>query len=304
MTANCCTLVRVAEAEQHFGAIAGTEEGTFTGNFFVSDDLAGLGRVSYAGRAEPISFEALAGLEDVPEALTTFTLIFRAEEEILKDVPFSYGDSFGGEVYPPLPQKEGHYAAWSLDTLEDLRFDTVVEAVYTPCITTLAAPRQREDGRAVFYLEGEFKAGDALEAQALEPDPAVSEEMAAPALRRLALLELWRLSVPEDGQEVHTLRCLPPEESGELLLYVRTQAGWTRVETEEIGRYLAFQAEGNEVELAVCSVGLSPWVWCLAAGLLALLLLGVRFMMRRSRKKHGGTASNRPDAASPAEMGS
>lgn len=118
-------------------------------------------------------------------------------------------------------------------------------------------------------------------------------QMQAPIGPRRGALELWALSVPEDGQSAHTLRYLPPEEGGEVLLYVRTGTGWTRVEPETVGRYLAVQAEGTGVELAVCSVGPSPWAWCLAAGLLALLMLAaVHQMVRRNRKKGGPAFSN------------
>lgn len=42
------------------GAVCGTETGEFSENYYVSDTLAGLGRISYAGKAEPMTFEALS----------------------------------------------------------------------------------------------------------------------------------------------------------------------------------------------------------------------------------------------------
>lgn len=76
VTRDCRTLVCITEHGQYAGAVSGTEEGTFVGNLFVSEELAGLGRVSYSGKAEPVSFADFSALEDVPEALKTFTLTF------------------------------------------------------------------------------------------------------------------------------------------------------------------------------------------------------------------------------------
>ena len=286
VTRDCCTLVCITEHGQYAGAVSGTEEGTFVGNLFVSEELAGLGRVSYSGKAEPVSFADFSALEDVPEALKTFTLTFRTDNEILKQVSFSYGDSFDEEAYPALPQREGYYARWSLESLEDLRFDTVVEAIYTPYITVLCAAPQRENGRAVFYIEGDYQEKDRLEAEPFGAQDALPEDMEPPAFRRQALTERWKLSIPDNGEQTHTLRYLPPEESGRLRLYLHTEAGWSQVQAREIGRYLVFPVTGNDIELAVCTVYLAPWVWALAAALSVFLLaMAVPRLRRRCKKE-------------------
>ncbi len=55
----CLSLVTVGEAESWYGAIAGhvDETGEVRDNYFVSDDLAGIDRVSYSLKAEPVSYE-------------------------------------------------------------------------------------------------------------------------------------------------------------------------------------------------------------------------------------------------------
>ena len=237
------------------------------------------------GKASAVSAD-FSALEDVPEALKTFTLTFRTDNEILKQVSFSYGDSFDEEAYPALPQREGYYARWSLESLEDLRFDTVVEAIYTPYITVLCAAPQRENGRAVFYIEGDYQEKDRLEAEPFGAQDALPEDMEPPAFRRQALTERWKLSIPDNGEQTHTLRYLPPEESGRLWLYLHTEAGWSQVQAREIGRYLVFPVTGNDIELAVCTVYLAPWVWALAAALSVFLLaMAVPRLRRRCKKE-------------------
>lgn len=278
--------------EQYAGAVSGTEDGTFTDNYFVSDELAGLGRISYAGLAEPISYEAMCALEGIPDMLKDFTLTFLADGDILKEVSFSYGASFDSSIFPELPEKEGCYARWSTEALDDLRFDTVVEVIYIPYITTLAAPWQRENGRAVFYLEGYYRDGDVPAAESLSTCGVALEGIEIPFFRELTVNELWTLHIPEDGQETHALRFLPPEGSSGLRLYLRTADGWSRIETEEIGRYLAFHADGNELELAVCTVRVPEWLRYHAIRLLAvLLILAVCLWIRHRKKKRKKTLS-------------
>ena len=56
VVSGCYTLVDIPGSGRYCGAVSGTEEGEFTGNYYVSDTLAGLGRISYTGRAEPLCF--------------------------------------------------------------------------------------------------------------------------------------------------------------------------------------------------------------------------------------------------------
>ncbi len=55
----CLSLVTVGEAESWYGAIAGhvDDAGEVRENYFVSDELAGIDRVSYSLKAEPVSYE-------------------------------------------------------------------------------------------------------------------------------------------------------------------------------------------------------------------------------------------------------
>ncbi len=60
---DCLSLVTVGSAENWYGAIAGHvyENGEVRNNYFVSDDLAGIDRVSYSFKAEPVSYEDVVG---------------------------------------------------------------------------------------------------------------------------------------------------------------------------------------------------------------------------------------------------
>src|SRR5699024_4699126 len=70
VVSDCRTLVEIPEGGRCLGAVSGTETGSFSGNQYVSDTLAGLGRISYAGQAEPISFDELRAVTGLPQAMT------------------------------------------------------------------------------------------------------------------------------------------------------------------------------------------------------------------------------------------
>lgn len=55
---NCLSLVSIENAESRFGAIAGNVENgaEVRNNFFVSDELAGIDKISYSKKAEPVEY--------------------------------------------------------------------------------------------------------------------------------------------------------------------------------------------------------------------------------------------------------
>ncbi|MDO5545057.1 MAG: hypothetical protein Q4F81_04425 [Eubacteriales bacterium] len=272
----CYSMVEISEYEAYIGAIAGVNTGVFTQNYFVSDTLAGINRVSYASLAEPVSYDALHGQEGLPDPLKTFTLSFLADGEIVKSLSFHYGDSFDSDIFPEIPQKEGCYAQWSREELQDLRFDTVVEANYYPYITSLESDTERSDGKPVLFVQGQFKAGDTLRA---EPgDAAFPEELGQ-------VLEQWHLDIPADGLQTHNIRYLPSQER--VTLYLLKNGVWEQADTEEMGSYLRFDAEGAEVEFAAVAQSSSRSRWVPPAAVLAGLavLVGLILLGRKLKKR-------------------
>ena len=84
-----------------------------------------------------MSYDQLMSDSRMPGRFASFTLTFFNGDELLKSVEFEYGDSFGDEVYPVCPSVDGSYTEWSVTSLDNLRFDTRVDAVYTRYTTAL-----------------------------------------------------------------------------------------------------------------------------------------------------------------------
>lgn len=104
---------------------------------YVADNLRGIDRIGSTGRAERADYDIMMSEERIPERFRGFTLTFYDGEELLKSVEFEYGDSFGDEVYPEKPSIDGCYTEWSVTNLDNLHFDTRVDAVYTRYTTAL-----------------------------------------------------------------------------------------------------------------------------------------------------------------------
>lgn len=272
--ADCRSMVRIDDYTQYIGGISGADIGSFTGNYFVSDSLQGINGVSYFALAEPVSYERLLELDGVPQAAKRFALTFEAEGEVLKTLSFAYGASFPADTYPELPQKEGYYARWSVESLENLRFDTTVTAEYLPYSTALPSADCREDGRPIFFVQGQFPEGAAL--------TVTDGSMEFVPEQGQTLLETWHLSIPAEGVP-ESVRYLPDRDGVRLRLW--DGETWQELSTEEMGSYLRFDTDRTELELAVVAEASHTALWIYAAGGLAALAVAAVLLALRKRKK-------------------
>lgn len=312
--AGCYAIVDIPKYEQYVGAISGGRSGVFTENYFVSDVLAGINGLSYAGKAEPIAYEDLFAVTEgseegtqpvpvhtVPDAFRFFTLTFVADDVVLKEVEFPYGASFDRSIFPELPKKSGYHAEWSTEKLENLHFNTVVSAEYTPYTTALAGEPERADGRSVFFVEGAFDEGAVFTAAmtAITPEDFDLADGFEDTLLKCfqgtklnrEVVEQWELTVTGDEKSNHRVRYLPPDgETENVDIYTNSGSGWQRVPTEAVGSYLTFTVPGERAQIAAVSTMNVWWVWLIAAALILLvigLLVGliVRLTRRSKAKK-------------------
>ena len=311
----CWSLVDITGCQQYEGAVSGADTGTFTDNYFVSDTLAGINRQSFAGRAEPVSFDTLAAAEGMPGGMTTFTLSFVSDGKVLTSRTFSYGASFDSSVYPPLPEKDGIYAHWDRTDLHGLHLDTVVTAVYDALLPTLSSEQTREDGRPIILAGGDFNDGDTMAATALTLTPEefhaadgsfadraanwfsyLKEGQLPPLTVNRRVAEQWRVSLPDDGQETHTLRYLPSQDASHLRLYVNDGGGWQAVSCDTVGSYLSFTAGGASPEFAVVTTA-SVW-WPLAAAIAVCVAIVLAILLgRRHCRRRKAAAAPAPETA-------
>lgn len=317
----CYTFVDIDEFEQYAGAVAGVNSGNFLENYFVSEKLQGVERTNYSGKAEPIRYSDLLKVEGLPEEFKQLTLEFVVEDEVVKTVPFVYGESFDDSVFPEIPEKEGYYGEWDIAELKNLMFDTVVTAVYSQAVSALPGPEQRENNRRIFFVEGQFEEEDSLECieQEITTEDILTKDYFAfiknktrPEMKiNREVVEQWRIRIPDDGLASHVVRYLPPDGSGKKLeIFVRQQDGsWKKTQETEVGSYLCFYVEGQQAELAVVSTVSVWWMWLVVFGILFLILFLIcklvwniiRCCRRKRVEQEDGTAAERKETAAAEE---
>lgn len=276
----CISMAEITDYTQQGGAIAGEITGEYSGNLFVSDDLAGVDRISFSGKADQVSYETLRQRTDLPDQFRRLTLSFQVDGRTLKKQLFNYGASFTEEDYPTVPEKEGCYVHWNKTDLKNLRFDTVVSGEYTPYVTTLGSAQQRTNQRPVLLVQGNFREGDALRVENISAQVSGN------------VVEAWSLQIPDDGQSDHTVRWLIPEDGGKrLAVYVDTGSGAQKAETEQNGSYLCFTMTGSGMVTVVSGDAAVRQLWIAAAvAALAIVILLVLWRRRRRKKAAEPTA--------------
>ena len=269
----CISMAEITDYTQQGGAIAGEITGEYSGNLFVSDDLAGVDRISFSGKADQVSYETLRQRTDLPDQFRRLTLSFQVDGRTLKKQLFNYGASFTEEDYPTVPEKEGCYVHWNKTDLKNLRFDTVVSGEYTPYVTTLGSAQQRTNQRPVLLVQGNFREGDALRVEDISAQVSGN------------VVEAWSLQIPDDGQSDHTVRWLIPEDGGKrLAVYVDTGSGAQKAETEQNGSYLCFTMTGSGTVTVVSGNAAVRQLW-IAAAVAALAAAVLLVLWRRRRRK-------------------
>lgn len=261
---NCCAMVRVQDATAFYGAIAGKldNSGTVTGNYFVSEEIAGIDRISYSGKAEPVSYEQLLEIEGLPARFQMMSVVFYADEKEVKRLQCPYKSDVSADLYPDIPAKEGFYADWDIREIPGIMYDEDVTAEYVRYLTTLASEQVRENGQSVLLADGMFS----QEAELLVTDENRSGSETAEAetgtetglaagtdIPLKNVMENWHVMIPEDGTEQHQLRYQAPQGQTEgIVLYVKRNGTWQQAESDLMGMYHLFTVEGTEAEIAVC----------------------------------------------------
>ena len=299
------SLVDITDCQQYRGAISGSDTGTFEYNYYVSDDLPGINRQSYAGRAEPTSYEELLTLPELPESMKSFSLTFVADGETVLSRTFHYGDSFAESNIPDPPQKDGCHVHWDRSDLTNLHFDTVVTAVYEAYTPALASEQTRDGGLAILLVEGNYNDGSAIAMTAQSLTPAAFDVQSGTVFDRIQgyfsclrrgeipsttanaeVLEQWHVELADDEQDTHTLRYLPPDGQKNIRIYVRENgSSWQETGCGTMGSYLTFTASGDSVDFAAVRTLNVLGIWLISLAVLAVLVLLIVLLVRRRKRR-------------------
>lgn len=281
----CYSMVKIIRAAQYSGAISGANAGEYSENLFVSDDLQGIDRVSYQGRAEYIAYEDLIKRKSIPDGFYYFQLKFVADGKLLHSVDFEYGSSFDQSIFPEIPKKDGYYGYWDVSELNHLVFDTTVSVVYKPYTTAIGSEELREDGREIFFVQGEFVDSDKITvSEGCDTSTLVLTEGFFTVDK---LIESWTLVIPKNNLDVNNIHFLPSGDN--CRVFVKIDGVWNEVEANEFGSYLTFDVSGEIIEIAIVehTVKLIPVIALCGGGviIIASVIIVCVIVRRRARAK-------------------
>ncbi|MGN1405724.1 MAG: GLUG motif-containing protein, partial [Erysipelotrichaceae bacterium] len=275
-------MVNIESDSSFTGAIAGSKEGIYTENYFVSDELCGINGVSYSGKAEPLSFDELLDDENTPDKFKELKLSFVIDDEVIKTLSVEYGSSIDNSIYPEIPEKEGYYSCWDYDSLEDIHFDTLVTAIYEPYVSALYSNNTNTDGKNLVFVEGNFSDEDSISVSELrisddEFDFVVKD---IPSLlknvfkSRIAteVLNSYTVQIPDDGLNTHRIRAYC-ENADKTDVYVLSNGKYIRVEDETVGSYVVFEFEGNNVQFTLIRTRNMKIFWIVMVIVIILLIV-------------------------------
>ena len=248
------SLVQILDEESYYGAIAGdvTGNGKIRGCYFVSDDLAGIDRVSYALKAEPVSYEELINIEGLPEEFKTMKVTFLLDnddderiEVATQDV--KYGYTLSPDEFPFVTCDDGNYISWSIKDAVEVFSDLEIHAESLRDVTTLASSLVRSTKQSAILVDGSFMEDDRLTANVRVNAPDELKNC----------IEYWELEIPDDGAVNHQIRYSLPDDYRDEIgsafgVYIYENGQWNRVkEVGMMGAYYTFDVSGNNVGIQI-----------------------------------------------------
>lgn len=250
---DCLAIVRIQDATAFSGAIAGDVDssGTVENNYFVSEEIAGIDRISYSGKAEPIDYQDMLAIEGLPNKFRMMQISFYADEEEVKVIECPYGSRVSMDVYPEIPAKEGFYADWDIKDLDKVLYDEDVTVEYVRYLTTLASEQTRSNKQSAVLVDGMFKQEDMLSITESDDllDGSLNGIFDQPQEEQA---EHWVIGIPEDGGGKHQVRYQAPEgQTDGVTIYVKQDGGWAKADTQLMGIYHLFSVDGTGAEIVV-----------------------------------------------------
>ncbi|MCR4787365.1 MAG: hypothetical protein K5888_02145 [Lachnospiraceae bacterium] len=299
---DCISLVKISGSDRWYGAIAGhvSDQGVVRNNFFVSDELNGIDRVSYSKKASPVTYGELLKMYDtgeegsLPEDFKRMKITFFLDDEgsendgeVIGTTTLGYGERI--TINPPDidSEKEGYYLDYEGALLDRMYTDERVSVKYVRYRTTLAGPVGPDGKQSPILVDGQFKENDVLEA--VREIDEESED------RLDGVLETWSIRIPDDGSTTHQLRYYNRETESyekivDLDLYVKENGEWKKLDnTGSIGRYRTYEVTGNNIMIQARINDFHRLrkmiIAAIVTGVILLLIAGILIFRFFARKK-------------------
>ncbi len=261
---DCMTLVKIDNSGTWYGAIAGHvhEDGVVRDNYFISEELAGIDRVSYAKKAEPLNY----GSENMPDEFKNMTISYILEDEsldggrqLIQKTSVGYNTTITEDSFPEVESKKGYYVVWNTSEIDNIKTDKTIKAKYVKYRTTLA--EAAEEGERTLHqqeilVDGEFKETDELIVERDRKYTLATISKDISEFKDLRDYETINLKIPDDGNATHKIRFKPNTSISDIFKNVDVylvEGGKSVLleKTGTLGKYNTYEVPGNDVTLDI-----------------------------------------------------
>lgn len=299
---NCYAMIHMDDDPVRKGVIAGwvkqedeEQDGygeAVWGNRFVNESLNGIDNVSYQDAAQPITYQELLAVENVPLAYRHLKITFLAEDRILAQQEVKYGELLSHVAFPPIPAEEGTYGKWRDVTGEKMESNLTLEAEYYDSITTIQSPISKEEdsvgeiGKPYALLDGSYTDEAVLHVERQTYSAKEIREIIPGASSEAVIYQINVQGTQLTPQDVSKLRLLNP-------IMRETENGWEEVPYKEYGAYLQVELAGTAGRYCILSHSSRRLRWIIGgAGVLAAVLL-VFLIWKTAAKGHTSRRRNK-----------
>lgn len=266
--------------DEYVGSICGDceDRNLINRNYFVDNGWGAVDGISYKDKAEPITFNELKNIQEIPAKFISFKVDFIVDDEIIATQEIKYGDETKRIIYPDIPEKKGHFGVWNKPEAEYVTENIEVTCEYKPYITLLSSEEKNNNGKLPLALaEGEFTDEARL-------NIAKSEEV--PPKKADDSIKVYDISLSNTNiQETDTVTMrILNENKDKVTAWVLKSGKWEQIKTSDRGKYTVLQTQGtNNVICLKYSKKEFNFVWLVVALLAACVIFGI-FMKKKKRK--------------------
>lgn len=257
-------------------------------NYYVGEALNGIDNVSYIGMAEPISYQDLLTVEQLPTQFRHLQVIYKIEDTYLGAEEVAYGRQLDHLNFPQIPEKEGFYGAWPDVSDKIMNGTLVVEAEYKDNVTVV----QSSGSTDVEVLDAVLSKPYALVEENFTEDTilnvTVSDKIPPQEIGQRKNV-VYDVSLENSGiqeTDAFALRVLNPFE--EAVVYAYRDGAWSEVEGKVRGQYLQVMMTGTKESFCVAEQQ-SNTIWIIgiaaAVAVVAIVFIVTKKKLSKWKKK-------------------
>lgn len=278
-----CYSISDVKGSEALGAIAGEAKDNdgVRSSFFINKEVGGIDSISYSKHAEPITYENLSAISELPLRFKGFTVKFVANGEVLETREVEYGKPTAMIKCPDIPPTKDCFGVWPEFPTEYVDCDIELDAEYKHWITTLSSIETNERGTLSLGLaEGMFTDKAMLHVQNSDDEPA-----AQPKLEESVVVWTVTLNNAEigDGESV-PIRLLN-EEKAKYTVWQKTDNGWEKISAKSRGKYIKLDMPGTEATYCILYTPTKASVLLIVICIAAAVAAGIAIFLVRRRIK-------------------